>query len=149
MKIINVRILLVVALFVVSCKKDPIVAPSAAGESSIIVVGTVLKGSNEVPANTSKAEGSVNGTFNTKTKVLSMTVVFSGMNANNMHIHRAAPGVNGGVIFPIAGPYVNLVTYTSLPLTTAQEDDLMRGMYYVNVHSPTFPGGEIRGQLTK
>jgi hypothetical protein len=149
MKIINLRILVVLVLFAVSCKKDPTIVPTVTEASTILKFGAVLKGSNEVPANPSKAEGSVNGTFNTKTKVLSMTVTFSGMTANNMHIHRAAPGVNGGVIFPIAGPYKSPVTYTSLPFTAAQEDDLMKSMYYVNVHSTTFPGGEIRGQLTK
>jgi hypothetical protein len=152
MKIINLRIFLVFALFAASCKKDPTVAPPAAGESTIIAFGTVLKGSNEVPANTSKAEGSVNATFNTKTKILSMTVVFSGMNANNMHIHRGGPTVSGGVIFPFAGPFTSPLTYTSPPLTAAQEADLMANMYYVNIHSPLpggYPAGEIRGQLTK
>jgi hypothetical protein len=152
MKIINLRILLVLVLFVASCKKEDTIVPTITGGSEIINFGAALKGSNEVPANTSKAEGSVNGTFNTKTKVLSFTVVFSGMNANNMHIHRGGPTVSGGVIFPFAGPFTSPLTYTSPPLTAAQEADLMANMYYVNIHSPLpggYPAGEIRGQLTK
>jgi hypothetical protein len=148
MKIIDLRILLVLVLFATSCKKDPTVTPPAPGVSTMLTFGAVLKGSNEVPANLSKAEGFTNATFNTITKVLSMTTTFSGLNANNMHIHRGAAGVSGGVIFPFAGPYTTgVVTYTSAPLTAAQEDDLMKGLYYVNIHSSTFPAGEIRGQL--
>jgi hypothetical protein len=32
-------------------------------------------------------------------------------------------------------------------VTAAQVTQLKAGQYYVNVHSTTFPGGEIRGQL--
>jgi hypothetical protein len=32
-------------------------------------------------------------------------------------------------------------------LTSSQASDLRNGLYYVNVHSTTFSGGEIRGQL--
>jgi hypothetical protein len=32
-------------------------------------------------------------------------------------------------------------------LTQAQVNDLMAGLWYVNVHSTVFPAGEIRGQL--
>jgi hypothetical protein len=28
-----------------------------------------------------------------------------------------------------------------------KEDSLLMGFYYVNIHSATFPGGEIRGQI--
>jgi hypothetical protein len=150
MKIIDLRILLVFVLFATSCKKDETVAPPAATAPNSLNFTTTLKGSNEVPANASKAVGFTNATFNTITKVLSMTTAFSGLNANNMHIHRGAAGVSGGVIFPFAGPYTTgAVAYTSPPLTAAQEDDLMKGLYYVNIHSATFPAGEIRGQLNR
>jgi CHRD domain len=155
MKIIylNVCLALGISLLVISCKKDADLAPTSLPGSSVTNITAALKGSNEVPANTSAATGFVNGTFDNKTKVLSVTVTFSGMNANNMHIHKGGAGVSGPVIFPIAGTapstYSSPTTYTSQPFTAGQEDSLMRSLYYVNVHSTTFPGGEIRGQLTK
>lgn len=61
------------------------------------------------------------------------------------HVHRAAVGVNGPIVFPltIAGP---TLTATFTP-STAQLADLRAGLWYVNVHTPAFGGGEIRGQL--
>lgn len=36
----------------------------------------------------------------------------------------------------------------TLPITAAQIADLSAGLWYFNIHTPTFIGGEIRGQLT-
>ena len=61
------------------------------------------------------------------------------------HIHFAPPGVNGGVVVPlvIAGSTIS-ATYTP---TAADLTNLRAGNWYVNIHTPAFPGGEIRGQL--
>lgn len=32
-------------------------------------------------------------------------------------------------------------------LTDAQAADMMAGLWYVNIHTTRYPGGEIRGQL--
>ena len=66
------------------------------------------------------------------------------------HIHGpAAPGVDASVISPLIN---NLGTSGILVgtgiLTESQEADLLAGLYYVNVHTSTYLGGEIRGQLT-
>jgi hypothetical protein len=34
-------------------------------------------------------------------------------------------------------------------LTDAQANDLMAGLYYVNIHTDTYPNGELRGQVVK
>jgi hypothetical protein len=38
-------------------------------------------------------------------------------------------------------------TSADFVLTPAQRDELLGGLYYVNIHTAAFPGGEIRGQI--
>jgi hypothetical protein len=109
-----------------------------------------LSGANEVPANSSTATGTATVRLNTETKILTAVVTYSGMTPNQGHIHKAAAGVNGGVVFGFSNVGTSPINYTSPPLTAAQEADLIGALNYVNLHSlPNFAGGEIRGQLLK
>ncbi len=70
--------------------------------------------------------------------------------ATAAHIHLAPRNVAGGIVVPLtvgAG-----TTFSVSACTTASADllaDIMANprAYYVNVHTPTWPGGEVRGQL--
>jgi CHRD domain/PKD-like domain/Right handed beta helix region len=119
---------------------------------NLLTVSTTLSGASEVPPNASTATGTVSGTFDKVTKQLLLTISFNGLtaNASAAHIHKGAVGVNGGVVigFPVVPSATSgSFTYTGT-LTTTQEADLLAGLYYVNVHNASFPGGEIRGQLS-
>ncbi len=113
-----------------------------------------MKGSSEVPANTTSGSGSVTATYDPATKELSWSGTFSGLTgpATAAHFHGPAePGKNAGVAVwisekgkPLTSPFKG-----SAKLTDAQASDLMNGQWYVNVHTAANPGGEIRGQLTK
>jgi hypothetical protein len=129
-----------------SCSKDDAPTPS----NTVEVVAT-LNGANEVPTNTSTATGSVTGTYNKDTKSLGLVVTWTGFTATNAHIHKGGAGVAGGVQVGLgAAPFTSPLTFTStVAFTQAQEDSLLGGLYYVNLHSAQFPGGEIRGQLNK
>ena len=71
------------------------------------------------------------------------------------HFHTADSGSNGPVVRNIsaAGPAAATLsgvwasTDASQPLTAALVDSLMAGRVYVNFHTSTNPGGEMRGQL--
>ena len=78
--------------------------------------------------------------------------------SNNSHIHGPTANNNGSGFTQTAGVLFNLTrssnlatggVFTSAPitLTTAQETDLLNGKYYVNIHTATNGGGEIRGFL--
>ncbi|GAB2813754.1 CHRD domain-containing protein [Ferruginibacter profundus] len=143
----NVIIFMAIAMLsmgLLSCKKDD---PAPAADPTTTFKAT-LTGASEVPANASAATGTATLTFNTVTKVFTVTVTYSGVTANNGHIHKGAAGSNGSVIFPFSG-LTSPIGYTSAALDATQEGDLNNNLYYVNIHSAAFPAGEIRGQLIK
>ena len=60
-------------------------------------------------------------------------------------------GVSGPVVIPFTdlpkGSTDQEFNFVSQPLTAEQEEELKAGSYYVNIHSTSYPGGELRGQL--
>ena len=107
-----------------------------------------LSGANESTPNSSTATGTGTLTFNTTTKVFTLTVTHTLASPTAGHIHKGAVGISGPVVYPFSS-LVSPITITSAALTTEQEADLTAGLYYVNLHSAAFPGGEIRGNLIK
>ncbi len=110
-----------------------------------------MSGIQEVPPNASPATGITFGTFDDGTNVLTIDVIASGFVApvTAAHVHRGPVGVAGPVIFPLTGT-TGGTTYTShdvFNLNSTQAADILAGLNYANVHSTTFPGGEIRGQI--
>jgi CHRD domain len=105
-----------------------------------------LTGAKEVPANTSPNTGTINATYNKDTNVLDYTVTWTGFVATNMHFHKGEPTVSGPPVLPILAPWTSPKSGT-FTLTEAQEVDLLAGLYYINIHSQAYPGGEIRVQM--
>ena len=96
---------------------------------------------------------------------LSLSGSYSGLTTamSAGHIHGpGAPGVPASVIYDLinlgvlsgttSGTYngsITLVPVVTGYTTTAQQiADLNAGLWYLNIHDSTFPGGEIRGQIT-
>jgi hypothetical protein len=64
------------------------------------------------------------------------------------HLHEGAPGVNGGILVPLALTGISSGTFSGTgTLDPVQVIDLLCGLHYVNVHSLMFSSGEIRGQV--
>ncbi len=118
-----------------------------------------LNGAGEVPPKAVGGTGSATIVKNGAT--YTYTITYSGMSGAlvGAHIHGpAAAGVNTVVIVPFdvtnAGPAGTLTgTFTStnnVNISTDSLDKLMTsGNAYVNLHTATNQGGEIRGQLSK
>lgn len=138
-------VLALALLFVVTLHSE-----SNAGTYSI---SETLSGLEEVPPNVSPASGVLIANYDDVTNTLIFTVSWQNFMAGTTagHFHGPAPiGVNAGVQIgfvglPLAvtsGSYSN-----TFVLTAAQETQLLSGLWYVNIHSSAFPGGEIRSQL--
>jgi hypothetical protein len=69
------------------------------------------------------------------------------------HIHAAAAGSNGPIVVPLAEPAGPLPESGVLEGCQTADRALLLDIflnpeqYYVNVHTPVFPAGAIRGQL--
>jgi YVTN family beta-propeller protein len=90
-------------------------------------------------------------------------ITFSGLSAvsSAAHIHGpGAPGVPADVLYNLGGTYLplgsfsgtisgslNLVAGTGGFTLAQQQAQLNSGLWYINIHSSAFPGGEIRGQI--
>lgn len=79
---------------------------------------------------------------------LDFDIFFTGLLGVEVAAHFHGPamfGQNAGVLFPLplGSPKLGSVG----PLSPQQQSDLLAGLWYVNIHSTMFPGGEIRGQV--
>lgn len=67
------------------------------------------------------------------------------------HVHSAPRGEAGPVRIPLSIP--NETSFHVEDCTTVSDASILAGVqadprgWYVNVHTPTYPGGEVRGQL--
>lgn len=126
-------------------------APSASAQTSIFQA--FLYGANEVPPSASKAFGISLFVYNFNSNTFELATAFAGLSAapTGGHIHRGAAGTNGPIIFnfsaflPAAGSGSSIPTNGTL--SEADELELFMGNLYVNLHTPVYPAGEIRGQL--
>jgi hypothetical protein len=125
-----------------------------------------LGGANEVPANPSPATGLAVLTVDDSADTISFAI--GAMNLQGAftmsHIHAAAAGANGPVVFSfgstadlqgpvtiggtaVPGSYALLGSHKpASPL--ADQINAAPWNYYVNVHTQAYPGGEVRGQVS-
>lgn len=127
-----------------------------------------LSGDSEVPPVETDATGNATVTINDAATEISFEVTFEGLSgdgtATMSHIHYGAADVAGPVMIWLTEVGVTDGTYSSPISGTAGEAEftpvengpqtfaealqaIRDGMAYVNVHTVTNGGGEIRGQL--
>lgn len=109
-----------------------------------------LSGAQEVPAVATAADGLAALTLDEAGGELTIHVTTLGLvDASAAHLHGAYGGVNGPVEIGLTQDGSNSAHWFAeeQALTAAQLAALLDGATYINVHTPTNPGGEIRGQV--
>jgi hypothetical protein len=147
-------------------------AASAQGASGAARVRAVLNGYQENPSISTTGHGLFTARIDDRAQIMEYELSYSGLEggmATAAHIHFGArahiggvsaflcggdgtppcPATEGtvtGVIFPL-----NVLGPASQGIEPGSFDELVRairaGHTYVNVHTPRWPGGEIRGQI--
>lgn len=96
----------------------------------------------------SSGTGFASMTLDTDTNLFSWDINWSGLTGavTSAHFHGPAlPDTNGGV--QLAFDAFSTPSIGSATITTLQADDLLAGLWYINIHTDFAPGGEIRGQV--
>ncbi len=139
MKLIKIAFVITFAL-VLSTSASAVLIPLSASMDGLQANAGLGTGSPGI--------GSATITFDTGTSQLSWSITWSGLigTPTVMHFHGPAlPNQNAGVQVGtgVAGPPV----VGNAILNAIQQADLLAGLWYLNLHTDSFPGGEIRGQV--
>ena len=108
-----------------------------------------LDASQEVPANASAGTGTVTVTLDVGAGTIQADGTYQNLlgNASTSHLHAAPPGSNGPIVVPLnASGGTSGTIFAGGSVNAASAATILAGGTYVNVHSSSFPGGEIRGQ---
>jgi hypothetical protein len=152
---------------VVACEDDDPISPV----SKIVNFSATMNGAAESPPVTTSGTGSFTATLDTSTNVFTYNVTYSGLGSNVTlgHIHgpcssctTAGAILNFGTLAggtfvtgALSGTATGTVTLNaSTAITATVSGDslkklLLSNQTYVNIHTATNGGGEIRGQIMK
>jgi CHRD domain-containing protein len=147
---------------------------ATAGDSKEKKFHTRLEGAQETPAISTAATGTFEATLNSAGDQLSYELEYSGLEGGNTlfaHVHIGQFDVAGGVMFFLCGgggkpacpngsatvtgtvTAADIIGPAGQGITAGQFDEAIRamrdGIAYANVHTVTYPTGEIRGQINR
>lgn len=116
-----------------------------------------FSGATEIPANTSTGSGSGKLTFDPVKKTVTYDLTWKlgdpAATTTDMHFHGAADGSDtksSPVVVELEGFSTgNSGTFSGVTrvLTDVEISQLLGGMWYLNIHSTTVPGGELRANI--
>lgn len=102
-------------------------------------------GDQEVPPTESRSTGQCFADLNAPATSLLVRCTHNVLSPTMIHLHDSPAGVEGPIVhmFANASPFED-----DVPMTPRLVADFAAGFLYVNLHSPNYEQGEIRGQLT-
>ena len=118
--------------------------------SDLVKITADLTSQKEVPSNNSKGKGKVKIEYSKKTRELTWTIDYEGLTGpvTVAHFHGPAmAGKNADPTFTINGKLSSPITGRTV-LSQIQESDFLAGKWYLNLHTSTFPSGELRAQVS-
>lgn len=133
-----------------------LVVVACASQAGVYSVSATINGAQEVPPKDVTGTGTATGWYNDVTNELKLDISVTGLTGGMVgrHIHRGAAGATGSVIFHLMGTPVGVAKtfYESMGMDTftfsdSDETLLLANNTYLNFHTPTYTGGEVRGQL--
>ena len=139
----NFSLVIIFLLVFVGCKKesDPPPDPNTR-------FAATLNGASVVPPVTTSASGTATAVYNSDTRILSISINYTGMTVTSGFVHKGSVTQNGSTVFPLTITPSPII-YTSTGMSDERVNDLMAGNYYISLRSSAYPFGEIRGQLLK
>ena len=121
--------------------------PGGELRGQIVDMVSFIDAAQEVPANGSTAQGVGLFMIDKATDALRYYILVGGLSSAELfsHIHGAATyGTNSGVVHNLPNGAIKTGVWN---YPQAAEQSILDGLFYVNVHSANFPGGEVRGQI--
>lgn len=136
----------------ISCKKNDDPEPDQTKKVTV-----QMSGANEVPAVSTTGTGTAQISYDPDTKMITYQLVWqlglASATTTNMHFHGAEDGSDLKSSPPTIGitgfstASSGTLSGTTRALTSTEEAQLLAGKWYVNIHSSTNPGGELRGNI--
>jgi CHRD domain len=132
------------------------IAAASTAFARVVTFSALLTCGAEVPPNPCKGRGTVSGSLDTDSKKLTWTASFSGLTGNVIGAHFHGPvlyvgntseqnaPIQVGTPGTLSSPFKGSTT-----ITDTQAKDLLDGRWYFNIHTPTYPAGEIRGHIIR
>ena len=112
-------------------------------------------GAQQVPMVSSTATGSGMVSIDRDQSNAHIMFTITATMVQDLHFHKGVAGENGAVIWPMGSLLANGGVFTywkstdAMPFTTANSIQFRNDSVYLNVHTTTFPNGEIRGQVRR
>ena len=136
-----------------------VVLVSFPARGAVINLVANLDPSNEVPpAVAPGATGDAAMVLDTDSGEFGWVISFSGLTGDSIgaHFHEAPAGSNGAVVLNLDTDGGVVLSGLGAPagvfaggktLAANEVTNILAGLWYINIHTPDNPGGEIRGQV--
>jgi CHRD domain-containing protein len=148
-RIISIFVIAVTMVAFVSCSKDN---NDKNNTSGMYNVSGNANGTQVVPSVTGTGSGTLTGTYNANTNLLTYNMAWTGLTGSptSTAFYSGASGANGALVgnTRVTTNGATGASVGTITLTDAQETALLSGGMYYLVGTSAHTSGEIRGQVT-